>query len=68
MFASDNNSNSNLLKIGERNILSSLEVLEELKIPIIGSDTGGNYGRTVELYADTGVFLIKTIGHGVKEI
>ncbi|NLI60973.1 MAG: chemotaxis protein CheD [Clostridiales bacterium] len=67
MFAS-NNKASNLLKIGERNVIASLEVLKELQIPIVGQDTGGTYGRTVELYAETGVFLIKTIGHGIKEI
>lgn len=68
MFAFNSNSYNSLLKIGERNIMSSLGVLEELKIPVIGRDTGGNYGRTVELYSDTGIFLIKTIDHGVKEI
>ncbi|HZJ57615.1 MAG TPA: chemotaxis protein CheD [Clostridia bacterium] len=67
MFAFNSRDNSPL-KIGERNIVSTLDVLMELKIPVIGQDTGGNYGRTVELYAETGDYLIKTIGHGVKRI
>ncbi len=62
------NANNHLLKIGERNIISSLDVLKKLEIPIIAKDIGGNYGRTVELYAETGVLIIKTIGHGTKKI
>ena len=58
MFAS-NNKASNLLKIGERNVIASLEVLKELQIPIVGQDTGGTYGRTVELYAETGCFSLR---------
>ena len=63
-----NDRDSNLLKIGERNVIASLETLSKLNIPVVAQDTGGNYGRTVELYADTGDFLIKTIGHGTKYI
>lgn len=65
MFASNNN---NILKIGERNILATKEKLRELKIVIISEDTGGNYGRTIELNADDGSLSVKTIGHGVKII
>lgn len=61
-------SGNNLLKIGERNVISTLEVLDSLNIPVIGQDTGGNYGRSVELYAETGILFIKTIGHGIKKI
>jgi chemotaxis protein CheD len=39
-----------------------------LKIPILAEDTGGNYGRTIELSSENGKLLIRTIGHGVKEI
>lgn len=67
MFASLSGKND-LLKIGKRNIDSSIKTLHELGIPIISQDIGGNYGRTVELYSDTGIFVIKTIGHGIREI
>jgi chemotaxis protein CheD len=63
-----NGRDSKLLKIGERNVISSLDTLRKLNIPVVSQDTGGNYGRTVELYAETGDFLIKTIGHGKKWI
>lgn len=60
--------NSDVMKIGFRNVIATKEILEEFKIPIIAEDTGGNYGRTIEVYPDTGVLLVKTIGHGIKEI
>jgi len=31
-------------------------------------DTGGNYGRTIELDSATGILLVKTIGYGIKRI
>lgn len=59
---------SDIMRIGARNVVSSKEKLIELKIPVIAEDTGGNYGRTIELNSGNGKLLIKTIGHGVKEI
>jgi chemotaxis protein CheD len=61
-------SQSDILKIGERNVLASKSKLKELNIPIIAEDTGGNYGRTIELNAENGELFIKTIGHGTKTI
>lgn len=62
------NDTSEMLRIGTRNVSASKEVLKSLKIPIVAEDTGGNYGRTVEIHSETGKLMIKTIGHGVKEI
>lgn len=59
---------SDLMRIGYRNIVASKEKLQELKIPIVSEDTGGNYGRTIELYSNDGRLMIKTIGFGVKQI
>ncbi len=58
------NDTSELMRIGARNIAASKEKLKELNIPIVAEDTGGNYGRTIELYSDDGRLLVKTIGHG----
>lgn len=66
MFSFD--SNTDILRIGERNIVASRKKLQELKIPIVAEDTGGNYGRTIELDSNDGSLLVKTIGHGVKTI
>ncbi|MDR2650332.1 MAG: chemotaxis protein CheD [Clostridiales bacterium] len=56
------------LRIGDRNVVASLKFLEVHGIPVIARDTGLNYGRTVELYAEDGKYLIKTIGHGSRFI
>lgn len=62
------NNNNNILKIGERNVLATKEKLKNLNIKIISEDTGGNYGRTIELNVEDGSLLVKTIGHGTKVI
>ena len=62
------NNNSSVLKIGERNVIATKEKLNDLNIRIISEDTGGNYGRTIELDAEDGLLLVKTIGHGEKII
>jgi chemotaxis protein CheD len=48
------------LNIGERNIQATKVVLAEMKVPIIAEDVGKNYGRTVVLDTDTGVYYIKS--------
>jgi len=62
------NDTPEMLRIGLRNVMAAKEVLNLLKIPIIAEDTGGDYGRTIEINSENGKLLIKTIGHGTKEI
>lgn len=62
------NSQNDVLKIGERNAIASKKKLKELGIRILSEDTGGNYGRTIELNTENGDLLIKTIGHGTRVI
>ncbi len=62
------NQSSDLMRIGYRNVVASKEKLKLLNIPIISEDTGGNYGRTIELYSEDGRLMIKTIGFGIKQI
>ena len=59
---------SEMMRIGLRNVAASKEVLGSLRIPIVAEDTGGNYGRTIEINSENGKLLVKTIGHGLKEI
>jgi len=59
---------SDLMRIGYRNVVASKEKLRELNIPIISEDTGGNYGRTIEIYSDDGRLIVKTIGSGTKQL
>ena len=59
---------TDIMRVGERNAEATIKTLKELDIRIIASDTGGNYGRTVELKLDTGIYKIKTIDKGQKEL
>ena len=66
MFAFTNS--TDIMRVGERNAEAVRAVLRKIDIRLIADDTGGNYGRTVELKLDTGVFKIKTIDKGEKEL
>ena len=59
---------SDIMRVGLRNASASKEILKKLSIPIVGEDTGGNYGRTVQIDLSTGVYKVKTIDEGDKEI
>lgn len=61
-------SKNDLIGVGQRNVEAVKKVLAELKIPILASDTGLNFGRTVEFYPETGDYIIKAVGKGVKTI
>ena len=62
------NDSSEVMRIGNRNVVATKDILNKLNIPIVSEDTGGNHGRTIELYSETGILLIKTIGYGTKRI
>jgi chemotaxis protein CheD len=66
MFA--HNATNDSMRIGDRNVEATIALLRKLGIPILGQDTGLSHGRTVELYAEDGRYLIKTISHGVKAL
>lgn len=59
---------SDTMRIGPRNVEASKLALQHFGIPLLSEDTGGNYGRTVELDSSTGVYSIRSVQFGVKEI
>ena len=59
---------SKQFNIGERNVAMAKEMLQKLRIPITAQDVGSNYGRTVEIFADTGIYRIKAIAKGERDI
>ncbi len=61
-------SNNDMLRIGERNIEASKAKLASLGIRILSEDTGLNYGRTIEFYAETGELYVKSVGKPLKII
>ncbi len=62
------NGGSETMRIGPRNVEACKDALKKLGVRLIAEDTGGNYGRTVELFTDTGVFTIRTATKETKEI
>lgn len=46
--------------IGSRNARKVREKLEELNIPILGEDVGGDHGRSLRLKASTGDLVVKS--------
>lgn len=59
---------SDIMRIGPRNIETTKLMLEQNNIPLIGEDTGLNFGRTIELDNATGILLIRSVQQGVKQI
>lgn len=60
--------NSDMLRVGERNVEAVKVKLRQLGIRILAEDTGLNYGRTVEFHPQTGEFVIKSVGKPVRVI
>lgn len=59
---------TDIMRVGERNSETVRMLLKKLDLRLIAEDCGGNYGRTVELKLDSGVFRVKTIDKGEKEL
>ncbi len=62
------NGNSDMLRVGQRNVQAVKKKLSLLGIRILSEDTGLNYGRTVIFYPETGDFVIKSVGKPQKTI
>lgn len=59
---------SDLVRIGEQNVEACKKRLRELKIPIIASDTGLNYGRTIIFNPENGELMVRAVGKSEKII
>lgn len=66
MFAFQNK--SDMVRVGENNVLASKAKLQEMKIPLLAEDTGKDYGRTVIFYPENGDFIIRSVGKPEKKI
>jgi chemotaxis protein CheD len=62
------NASNESLRVGDRNAEAVRKILKDMSIPLIAEETGASFGRTVELYADDGRFLIKAIGQGIRTL
>ena len=53
-------------RIGERNAQAVRAKLDELGIPLVAEDVGGNHGRTLELVPATGDLVVRSVRKGCK--
>lgn len=60
--------NTDMMRVGSRNVEAVKAVLEKERIRLVAEDTGANYGRTVELDSANGEYLIKSVGKPVKAL
>jgi chemotaxis protein CheD len=54
------------MQMGDRNVISSREVLHQFAIPIVGEAVGGNGGRSVWFHVAEGKLQVRSVGHGVQ--
>ena len=66
MFASIGS--TSVASVGERNILAAREALDRAGIPVVGEDTGKDYGRSVYAFLDSGRVESRSYAHGVRVI
>ncbi len=59
---------SSSINVGLRNAEASRAKLKQLGVRLVAEDCGLNYGRTVELYSETGEYHIKAVGKELKII
>ncbi|GGA62815.1 chemotaxis protein CheD [Ornithinibacillus halotolerans] len=56
--------NSDIIRIGKRNVDAVLEKLNHHHIPVVSQDVGGNFGRTIEFDPQTCKLKVRTITKG----
>lgn len=59
---------TDIMRVGARNAAAAKKNLQDLRIPVLAEDTGGTYGRTVQIDLATGIYKVKTIDKGEKEL
>ncbi len=66
MFA--NLATPGMAQMGERNVAAVREALKANRIPVIGDDTGRDYGRSVYLHLPSGRLEVRSVQHGTREL
>jgi chemotaxis protein CheD len=54
------------INIGERNVAAVKEVLAGAKLPLVGEDTGADYGRSVFLHLEDGRVEVRSLRRGLR--
>lgn len=53
------------IQMGERNVVASRQALYQHGLPVSAQATGGDFGRTVRLWAADGRVEVSSVSHGV---
>ena len=56
------------IAMGDRNVAALREALQAARIPLIGEDTGLDYGRSVTLHLPEGRLEVRSVQHGTREL
>lgn len=59
---------SGTIQMGERNLVAVRAALTHHSIPLVGSEVGGDFGRTVRLFVDDGRIEVSTVRRGVTHL
>ena len=54
-------SSSGIAAVGMRNADAVRRALEQLKIPLVAEDIGGNWGRTIHVQAHDGAYIVSNV-------
>ncbi len=57
---------SHTFEIGTRNVQAAYSILEAMGLRVAGVEVGGNVGRTVKLFVESGKLVVRRIG-GVEQ-
>lgn len=66
MFA--NLASHGVAQMGERNVQASRDALKAARIPLVGAETGQDYGRSVYFNVADGTVEVRTVGHAVRAL
>ncbi len=66
MFA--NLASPGMAQMGERNVMAAQAALKAARIPVVGEDTGSDYGRSVYFHLPAGRLEIRSVLRGTREL
>lgn len=57
-----------VLQVGKRNLEMTINILAREGIRLLATDTGGNFGRSVQLSVDSGKVMVRVAGGEYREL
>jgi len=63
-----NRDSDNRVSVGARNVEAAINALADLGVPIVASDTGGNSGRKIFFYTQTGEVYMRRVARAFTQI